>query len=216
MKLHTHVHHGKKPYTCDSCGKSYTSVSGLKTHWKTHAPCSGPNDEERLARIKQEFASMHPSPCGHANTSKLLKTDLIMCECITDFSTIFILGAPVTQVDTANNELILSTQNGVTISHIAGGDHMHDHHHQHHHRLHEDDEGEDDSMDEAFDEDIPQHRRMTVTRVTDHAELADSVLSAQSAPTINISPMSPPCPPEVTRSIIIESHQLPLKREETV
>ena len=129
-----------------------------------------------------------------------------------------ILGAPVTQVDTSNNELILSTQNGVTISHIAGGDHMHDHHqhHHHHHRLHEDDDVEDDSMDEAFDEDIPQHRRMTVTRVTDHAELADSVLSAQSAPTINISPMSPPCPPEVTRSIIIESHQLPLKREETV
>merc|ERR1712107_421392 len=68
----------------------------------------------------------------------------------------------------------------------------------------------------GFDEDIPQHRRMTVTRVTDHAELADSVLSAQSAPTINISPMSPPCPPEVTRSIIIESHQLPLKRENGV
>ena len=117
-------------------------------------------------------------------------------------------------MDASNNELILSTQNGVTISHIAGGDHMHDHH-QHHHHLHEHDD-EDDSMDEAFDEDVPQHRRMTVTRVTDHAELADSVLSAQSAPTINISPMSPPCPPEVTRSIIIESHQLPLKREETV
>ena len=67
MKLHTHVHHGKKPYTCDSCGKSYTSVSGLKTHWKTHAPCSGPNDEERLARIKKENA-MHS--CNHHNTSK--------------------------------------------------------------------------------------------------------------------------------------------------
>lgn len=45
---------------------------------------------------------------------------------------------------------------------------------------------------EDFEEDeIPDHRRMTVTRVTDHAELADSVLSAQSAPTINLNPISP-------------------------
>ena len=64
MKLHTHVHHGKKPYVCDSCGKSYTSVSGLKTHWKSHAPCSGPNDEERLLRIKQENALKSPE-CNH-------------------------------------------------------------------------------------------------------------------------------------------------------
>jgi hypothetical protein len=70
MKLHTHVHHGKKPYVCDSCGKSYTSVSGLKTHWKAHIPCSSPNEEEqeeRVKRIKAKNASMlcahgHPHP----------------------------------------------------------------------------------------------------------------------------------------------------------
>ena len=48
-----------------------------------------------------------------------------------------------------------------------------------------------EETDEDFDEDIPAHRRMTVTRVADHAELADSVLSAPSAPTINLTPMSP-------------------------
>ena len=43
-----------------------------------------------------------------------------------------------------------------------------------------------------FDDDVPDHRRMTVTRVTDHAELAESLLSsAQSAPTIHLNPMSP-------------------------
>ena len=45
-----------------------------------------------------------------------------------------------------------------------------------------------EETDEDFDEDIPAHRRMTVTRVADHAELADSVLSAPSAPTINLTP----------------------------
>lgn len=50
----------------------------------------------------------------------------------------------------------------------------------------------DEYDEEDFDEDVPAHRRMTVTRVTDHAELADSVLSAQSAPTIHLAPMSPP------------------------
>ena len=64
MKLHTHIHNGKKPYVCDSCGKSYTSVSGLKTHWKSHAPCSSPNDEERLAKIKQENA-LKSMECNH-------------------------------------------------------------------------------------------------------------------------------------------------------
>merc|ERR1712001_477988 len=48
---------------------------------------------------------------------------------------------------------------------------------------------EEESEELDFDDDIPVHRRMTVTRVTDHAELADSVLSAQSAPTINLTPM---------------------------
>ena len=43
-----------------------------------------------------------------------------------------------------------------------------------------------------FDDDVPAHRRMTVTRVTDHVELAESLLSsAQSAPTIHLNPMSP-------------------------
>ena len=45
--------------------------------------------------------------------------------------------------------------------------------------------------DEDFDDEIPDHRRMTVTRVSDHVELADTVLNAQSAPTINITPISP-------------------------
>ena len=49
-------------------------------------------------------------------------------------------------------------------------------------------EGEEEM---EFDNDVPAHRRMTVTRVTDHAELANSVLSAQSAPTINLGPISP-------------------------
>ena len=48
---------------------------------------------------------------------------------------------------------------------------------------------EEESEELEFDDDVPAHRRMTVTRVTDHAELADSVLSAQSAPTINLTPM---------------------------
>jgi hypothetical protein len=63
---------------------------------------------------------------------------------------------------------------------------------------------DDNSLD--FDEDVPHHRRMTVTRVIDHAELADSVLNAPSAPTINISPMSPQIP--VSRSFaVISEHQ---------
>ena len=42
-----------------------------------------------------------------------------------------------------------------------------------------------------FDDDVPAHRRMTVTRVTDHAELAASLLSsAQSAPMIELNTMS--------------------------
>ena len=49
-------------------------------------------------------------------------------------------------------------------------------------------EGEEEELD--FDDDVPMHRRMTVSRVTDHVELADSVLSAQSAPTINLTPVS--------------------------
>ena len=56
----------------------------------------------------------------------------------------------------------------------------------HGHEYHENHE-----TDEEFDDEVPAHRRMTVTRVADHAELADSVLSAQSAPTINITPISP-------------------------
>ena len=71
MKLHTHIHNGKKPYVCDSCGKSYTSVSGLKTHWKSHAPCSSPNDEERLAKIKQENA-LKSMECNHHPGKKFL------------------------------------------------------------------------------------------------------------------------------------------------
>ena len=70
----------------------------------------------------------------------------------------------------------------------------------------EDDMTDDNSLD--FDEDVPHHRRMTVTRVIDHAELADSVLNAPSAPTINISPMSPQHIP-VSRSFaaVISEHQ---------
>ena len=64
MKLHTHVHHGRKPFVCDTCNKSYTSVSGLKTHWKTHAPCSSANDEERLARIKEQN-QINSMECSH-------------------------------------------------------------------------------------------------------------------------------------------------------
>ena len=75
-------------------------------------------------------------------------------------------------------EMVVGTQNGVTISHFKE---------EHSDGLDDDDQDMDD-----FDEDVPEHRRMTVTRVTDHAELAQSVLSAQSAPTINLSPMSPP------------------------
>ena len=128
----------------------------------------------------------------------------------------------------ASNEMIVSTQNGVTISHVGGdnGDHHHYHHHHHHHNEdddhhnhhnEEDDEDDinedEDSMDQ-FDDDVPAHRRMTVTRVTDHAELADSVLSAQSAPTINISPLSPTLLPPSRAIVTIE--QNPIKREETV
>lgn len=50
-----------------------------------------------------------------------------------------------------------------------------------------DSEDFEESDEEEFDDSVPAHRRMTVTRVTDHAELADSVLSAQSAPTINLT-----------------------------
>lgn len=151
MKLHTHVHHGKKPYVCDSCNKSYTSVSGLKTHWKTHAPCSSSNDEERLARIKKEN-SLRSSECNHS-----IDEDHEHHE-----------------HDHEHEEI---TQNGVTITRQVNSPHF-----------------KEDPMDyeeDGFDEDVPEHRRMTVTRVTDHAELADSVLSAQSAPTINLSPISP-------------------------
>ena len=107
----------------------------------------------------------------------------------------------------ASNELIVSTQNGVTISHV-GGDHGHGHY-----ELSPQDLGHehDDSMDQ-FDDEVPAHRRMTVTRVMDHAELADSVLSAQSAPTINISP---PLLPAVSRSLVIEQPPI-VKREEIV
>ena len=56
---------------------------------------------------------------------------------------------------------------------------------------HDDDYTEEEEEELDFDDDVPIHRRMTVSRVTDHAELADSVLSAQSAPTINLTPMSP-------------------------
>ena len=80
-------------------------------------------------------------------------------------------------------------------------------------------EGEEEELD--FDDDIPIHRRMTVSRVQDHAELADSVLSAQSAPTINLTPISslhrdhpsgvpPPQPPLIkigAHHTRIESHE---------
>ena len=112
----------------------------------------------------------------------------------------------------ASNELIVSTQNGVTISHV-GGDHGHIPR-ESHYELNPQDLGHDheDSMDQ-FDDDVPAHRRMTVTRVMDHAELADSVLSAQSAPTINISPQS--LLPAVSRSLVIEQPPI-VKREEIV
>ncbi len=70
MKLHTHVHHGKKPYMCDTCNKSYTSVSGLKTHWKTHGPCKGGDDEARLATIKKKFAASAICSHGHPHTEQ--------------------------------------------------------------------------------------------------------------------------------------------------
>ena len=96
--------------------------------------------------------------------------------------------------------MVVGTQNGVTISHFNE---------EHSDGLDDDDQDMDD-----FDDDVPEHRRMTVTRVTDHAELAASVLSAQSAPTINLTPMSPPnYAPKPLHSF--ESKQ-PIKMEQQV
>ena len=176
MKLHTHVHHGRKPFVCDTCNKSYTSVSGLKTHWKTHAPCSSSNDEERLARIKEENLKafqMKSLECGHQPhhhhdhhnhpSSKFYHLNPLKYPELTEI----FKGPPETSMD-------MMSANG---SSVNGQEYP-----------------ETEETDEDFDDEIPDHRRMTVTRVTDHAELAelaDSVLSAQSAPTINLTPISP-------------------------
>ena len=172
MKLHTHVHHGRKPFVCDTCNKSYTSVSGLKTHWKTHAPCSSSNDEERLARIKEENAAMKSMECSHHHhhhdhhnhpNSKFYKTQKERK--IRNLRKIF-KGPPETSMD-------MMSVNGGSVN---GQDYP---------------ETEETDPEDFEEDEIPDHRRMTVTRVTDHAELADSVLSAQSAPTINLTPISP-------------------------
>lgn len=68
--------------------------------------------------------------------------------------------------------------------------------------------------EDDFDDDIPAHRRITVTRVSDHAELADSVLSAQSAPTIHLTPMSPPAYRQNMVKIEPVPHQTRVKLEQ--
>ncbi|GIY87748.1 hypothetical protein CDAR_261951 [Caerostris darwini] len=37
LKRHFDLHTGKKPYKCDSCGKSFAQNSGLYQHKKTHS-----------------------------------------------------------------------------------------------------------------------------------------------------------------------------------
>lgn len=171
MKLHTHVHHGRKPFVCDTCNKSYTSVSGLKTHWKTHAPCSSSNDEERLARIKEENAAMKSMECSHHHhhhdhhNHPNSKFHLKQKKKIRNLRNFF-KGPPETSMD-------MMSVNGGSVN---GQDYP---------------ETEETDPEDFEEDEIPDHRRMTVTRVTDHAELADSVLSAQSAPTINLNPISP-------------------------
>jgi hypothetical protein len=101
---------------------------------------------------------------------------------------------------------VVSTQNGVTISQIGGPQQQQQpmeveqqqqqHQHQHQpryqymsplrHEFHDSHE-----VAEQVEPEVPAHRMMTVTRVTDHVEFADSVLSHQSVPTMVIRSDSP-------------------------
>ena len=89
--------------------------------------------------------------------------------------------------ETVSKEVIVSNHNGVTISQVGQHDHKDD---SEEHTVQHMETNYDADEEPHFDDDVPSYRRMTVTSVTDHAELANSVLSAQSAPTIHLTPMS--------------------------